>query len=212
MQKLNLKYILWKLLIYFLLTLMVLPLSFPAFLIVSKSVQEDGRPLAFTILAFGAFVVFLLYQNWLLRRSDLSAIPAGRYIAGESIAFTFYALLGSALYFLLSHGWSPGEISYANAAFLPFYPFALLTKHIAVGAAAVCAAYALCVYLLYLLKKKSDPSLRGRKGRVQSAPGEETVAEQDYTPEGNAPEGNTLEEDAPEEDADGTPDGEKSDD
>ena len=159
---------------------MVLPLSFPAYLIVSKSVPESGQRLAFTILSCGAFIVFLLYQNWIIRRSDLSTISWRRYIIGESVAFAVYALLGAELYRILSGAWAPGEISYWNAIFLPFYPASLLVGHIAFGALILIALYPFCILLLYTLKKKSDPSLRGRKGRETP---ETPVAEQEYKPE-----------------------------
>ena len=180
MQKLNIKYFLWKLLIYFLLVLMVLPLSFPAFLIVSKSVGEDGRRLAYILLSCGAFIVFLLYQNWLMRRSDLSKISLSKYLVGESVAFSVYAALGAVLYGILSGALTPGEIGYANVVFLPFYPASLLVGHIVFGALIMIALYPLCILLLYSLKKKSDPSLRGRKGK--EAPGG-PLSEQPFSPD-----------------------------
>ena len=199
MQKLTVKYFAWKLLIYALLALMVLPLAFPAALIVRRT---EAGPLAVKILATASFIVFLLFQRWLMGRSDLSRIKASTYLLGEAGVYAFLALIGGTVLVLVSRGLAPllpeTALFYLYVPFFPLIAASFWCENAALGFLVQIALYPLAVFLFYLLKKRKNPALTPA-GRAQGKEAIETSfgAEDGETPgeEEDAPA--HREEDAP---------------
>ncbi len=159
MQKITAKYLGWKTVIHFLLLIMVSAPILPVALLLHAAVGPNLYP---KILSCAAFLIFLLLQRWLIGRSDLSHISRSLYVTGEGIAYGFLTLLGCAVLCVFSKGLSPSHFSYLLLPFLPVLPLCYLTGNIAVGFLLQCVLYFPCAALLYALKKRKDPSLRGR--------------------------------------------------
>lgn len=195
MQKIDAKYLMWKMVIYLLLMVMVLAPVLPTALILRAAVKPM---LLSKILSVAAFILFLFFQRWLLGRSDLSHISKARYIAGESLVYASLTLIGCILLFALSRGAKPPKnFSWPSAFFLPVLSLSYLSENIFLGFFLQCVLYPPLIALFYTLKKKKDPSLRGaHKSAIQIS--RRQLAESDYatvgTENGEAEEnGETLE-------------------
>lgn len=165
MKKIDGKYLFWKVVIHLLLLVMTMALGFPMTLIMKNTVSA----LLLSKVASGVtLVLFLLLQYWLIQRSDLSGIKAKSYILGEGIAYGVVVLLGGVLLLIISKGISPVDFSFFAVPFLPTSFFSYFSGNILLGSLLQILCYPLFVLLLYVIKKKKDPSLCGGKRKLPS--------------------------------------------
>ena len=156
MKKIN--YIFWKVIIHLLIMLMATAFGVPLCAVLSMN-GIDGHIISVAVSAL-TFVVFILLQYWLIKRSDLSNISMWDYLFGETAAFALLAAPGNGILAVISKGNVPVSTSYAS---FPVFTMAQTFKNILLGSVATVAIYFLAVLLLYFLKKKKDPTLKGRK-------------------------------------------------
>lgn len=159
MRKLDAKYIFWKVLIHLLVTVMTL-----AFGVMISAVLEnnDVSPEKTAKWVSGlTLFLFLLFQYWLIQRSDLSRISKKLYILGEGTAFAILSLfLGVILLIAGGKGMTPKPLGGFSPA--PLF-FAYLWQRIDLGVLTASVVYPLVALFLYAVKKKKDPTLLGAK-------------------------------------------------
>ena len=177
MQKITPKYLLWKIIICFLTQLMAAGLGVP-FVMIAKINDLDGGIVALVLSAF-VFAVYICLQYGVMKRSNLSAISKKDYLIGEVTAFSALALMGGVVLTILSGGLVPADFSYFTAVFFCTYACTYLTGNILLGIPLQILLFTLCLTLLYAIKKKKDPGLRGNKlplPAIKEDPAEEEKA------------------------------------
>lgn len=177
MQKITPKYLLWKIIICFLTQLMAAGLGVP-FVMIAKINDLDGGIVALVLSAF-VFAVYICLQYGVMKRSNLSAISKKDYLIGEVAAFSALALIGGVVLAILSGGLVPADFSYFTAVFFCTYACTYLTGNILLGIPLQILLFTLCLTLLYAIKKKKDPGLRGNKlplPAIKEDPAEEEKA------------------------------------
>lgn len=177
MQKITPKYLLWKVIICFLTQLMAAGLGVP-FVMIAKANNLNDLTVA-TVLSVGVFVVYLFLHYGIMKRSNLSSISKRDYLIGETAAFSLLALLGAILLWILSGGLSPAGFSYFTAVFFCTYACTYLTGNILLGLSLQILLFTLCLLLLYAIKKKKDPELKGNKLALPAGKGEEQGVKED---------------------------------
>ncbi|MBP3320747.1 MAG: hypothetical protein J6M12_00185 [Clostridia bacterium] len=161
MQKITPKYLLWKIIICFLTQLMAAGLGIP-FVMIAKANDLNGQTVA-TVLSVGVFIVYLFLHYGIMKRSNLSSISKRAYLIGETVSFSIIALVGAIALLILSRGLVPAGFSYFTAVFFCTYACSYLTGNIPLGIALQILLFTLCLTLLYAIKKKKDPCLKGNK-------------------------------------------------
>lgn len=156
MKKIN--YIFWKVIIHLLLMVIATAFGVPLCAVLSMN-GIDGHIISIAV-SVGTLAIFILLQYWLILRSDLSNISMRDYLLGETAAFALVTAVGNGILAVISKGNVPVSTSYAS---IPVFAMTHLLKSIIPGSAMTVAIYFFVAYLLYLLKKKKDPALMGRK-------------------------------------------------
>lgn len=183
MQKITPKYLLWKIIICFLTQLMAAGLGVP-FVMIAKINDLDGGIVAPVLSAF-VFAVYICLQYGVMKRSNLSSISKKDYLIGEVAAFSTLALIGGVALTILSGCLVPADFSYFTAVFFCTYTCTYLTGNILLGTPLQILLFTLCLILLYAIKKKKDPGLKGAK-LAMPAIKEEEPAEEERKLEGGA--------------------------
>ena len=96
MQKLTGKYLFFKTVIHLLFLLMTLVFSIPAFYLFKSG--DNSVSLTVRCVSSLSFVVLALFWHYVIRRSNLSKISKGAYLAGELLPITFCISLPEALF------------------------------------------------------------------------------------------------------------------
>ena len=164
MKKLDLSYILWKLLMGLLLLLMTLIVSVPVYYLISTgdfSVYDATRA-----AAVASFAAYLVFQYSFLLRADVSKYSFRTYCLGEIIVAALLTAASAGVLAAVSGGNTPTEFSYVSFFFLPHNAAAYIFSNILAGAAVQIALYALFFPALWYFKKKKDPSLTGSKNKA----------------------------------------------
>jgi hypothetical protein len=174
MQKITAKYMMWKVIICFLTQIMAAAAGVP-FLMICMANGLEGSLISL-LLSGGCYLIFLYLQHQLMKRSDLSGISKKNYLLGESLAYLIIALFGSILLAVLSKGIVPCGISYYTVAFSCGYFASYAVNNLLLGLPLQTLLFVLSLKLLYFIKKKKDPTLKGVKkllpvtGEAQCAP------------------------------------------
>ena len=197
MKKLDLSYILWKLLMGLLLLLMTLIVSVPVYYLISTG--DFSVYAATRAAAVSSFVAYLVFQYSFLLRADVSHYSFRSYYLGEVIVSALTTAISAGVLAAVSGGNTPTEFSYVSFFFLPHNAAAYLFSNILAGAAAQTVLCALLFPALWYLKKKKDPALTGSKNKAIVVEPEKKPEE---TPDA-ADDGETAED---EEDGKGAPD------
>ncbi|MBQ9467452.1 MAG: hypothetical protein IJU52_00390 [Clostridia bacterium] len=167
MRKTLLSYILWKAAADLLYLVMLLGATAPLGFILNRANLGDAA--ATRITSGASFVFFLLLYYYFLKRADLSGTGKKKFFIGEIAAYALVCAVGTLLLFAVSGSVTPADFSYVSYVFLPTYGGAYLTGNIFAGAPVTVAAFALCLPLLFLLKRTKDPALTGRKNAGRRA-------------------------------------------
>lgn len=176
MRKPDAGYILWKIVIHLLVCVMTLVFCIPlALLLKSNGVEEHIRSVACSAVGF---FLYVLFQYWLILRSNLSKISKKHYIIGEIAAFSVLTLFGAGVLCAVSRSLVPPLWSWWSFPFIPAQTFAYLLNNAVLGALLQIVCYAAAVLLLYAVKKSKDPTLCGPK-----KPGAEPEEKDDATAE-----------------------------
>ena len=177
MRRFGPSYIFLKAVMYFLLLAMTLVFSAPLCFLLHQNGMGDYD--ANRITALVSFFFLLLIDWFFLKNADLSRISAGKYLLGECSAFALVTAAGALVTFAVSGGVQPIGFSYGTFIFLPVSGFAYLFGNLFLGAGAQIVSFCLLFSLLYLLKKKKDPSLQGVKKTPFAAPEPEQARERE---------------------------------
>lgn len=159
MQKLTPGYILTKFILFVLLNIVGVCFSIMFLHIAADTVlsPEISRAIAGGIgLAF-----WCLLQFRTMRDAKLDGISARDYILGEVSAALCLTAIATVVCAIL--GWDAMISGMKTAVFLPFLPFSYLTGNLYLGLLLQTAFYALYNTVCYAVKKKTDPTLLGRK-------------------------------------------------
>ncbi len=159
MQKLTPGYILTKFILFILLNIVGVCFSIMFLQIASDTTlsPESSRAIAGGIgLAF-----WCLLQFRTMRDAKLDGISARNYILGEVLAALLTTAIATVVCAVL--GSDAMTSGFKTAVFLPFLPFAYLTGNLYLGLVLQTAFYALYNTVCYAVKKKTDPTLLGRK-------------------------------------------------
>lgn len=159
MQKLTGKYLFFKTVIHLLFLLMTLVFSIPAFYLF----KSGGNSISLTVRCVSSlsFVVLALFWYYVIRRSNLSKISKGAYLAGELLPITFWTVVGNLILYIPSGSLVPPEPKWYAYLFFPFSACSYLTNNLLLGSLLQILLCALTLFLLYGLKKRKDPSLSG---------------------------------------------------
>ena len=107
MQKLTGKYLFFKTVIHLLFLLMTLVFSIPAFYLFKSG--DNSVSLTVRCVSSLSFVVLALFWHYVIRRSNLSKISKGAYLAGELLPITFWTVVGNLILYIPSGSLVPPE-------------------------------------------------------------------------------------------------------
>ena len=159
MQKLNPGYIFTKFILFILLNIVGVCFSIMFLQIASDTAlsPELSRAIAGGIgLAFWALLQFRT-----MRGAKLDNISSRDYILGETLAALCMVAIATVVCAVM--GSNSMTSGFKTAIFLPFLPFSYLTNNLYFGLLLQTAFYALFNTVCYMIKKKTDPTLLGRK-------------------------------------------------
>ena len=193
MQKLTGKYLFFKTVIHLLFLLMTLVFSIPAVYLFKSG--DNSVSLTVRCVSSLSFVVLALFWHYVIRRSNLSKISKGAYLAGELLPITFWTVVGNLILYIPSGSLVPPEPKWYAYLFFPFSACSYLTNNLLLGSLLQILLCALTLFLLYGLKKRKDPSLSGSLSQtVLSAEVSETEAQAEEDAEGTGAKENGAEE------------------
>lgn len=159
MQKLTPGYILTKFILFILLNIVGICFSV-MFLQIAKDTAIS--PALSRAIAGGIGLAFwCLLQFRTMRDAKLDSISARDYIIGEVLSALLVVIIATVVCAVL--GSDAMTDGFKTAVLLPFLPFAYLTDNLYIGLVLQTAFYALFNTVCYTVKKKTDPTLLGRK-------------------------------------------------
>ena len=131
MQKLTGKYLFFKTVIHLLFLLMTLVFSIPAFYLFKSG--DNSVSLTVRCVSSLSFVVLALFWHYVIRRSNLSKISKGAYLAGELLPITFWTVVGNLILYIPSGSLVPPEPKWYAYLFFPFSACSYLTNNLLLG-------------------------------------------------------------------------------
>ncbi len=159
MQKLTGKYLFFKTVIHFLLLLMTLVFSIPAFYLFKNG--ENSITLTVRCVSSLSFVALALFWYYVMRRSNLSKISKSVYLTGELLPIIFWTVVSNLILYIFSGSLVPPGPKWYSYLLFPLSACSYLTNNLLLGSLLQILLCVLTLLLLYGLKKKRDPSLVG---------------------------------------------------